>query len=47
MNVQKLEIDGVLLINNHIQKDSRGLFVKPFTNIIELLKDLNFGVKER
>ena len=46
MNVQKLEIDGVLLINNNIQKDNRGIFVKPFTNIVELLKDLNLGVKE-
>jgi len=46
MKVEKLKIEGVLLINNFLQKDSRGLFVKPFTNILGSLKELHFCINE-
>ena len=46
MNTKELQIEGVKLINNFSQEDSRGLFVKPFTNIIDSLKKLHFDINE-
>jgi dTDP-4-dehydrorhamnose 3,5-epimerase len=46
MDVRALEIEGVRIINNISREDSRGLFVKPFTNIIDTLKELSFDINE-
>ncbi len=46
MYTQDLRIEGVLLIYNFLHKDSRGLFVKPFTNNLDSLKKLHFDINE-
>jgi dTDP-4-dehydrorhamnose 3,5-epimerase len=46
MYTKDLQIEGVKLINNFSQEDRRGLFVKPFTNIIDSLKKLHFDINE-
>jgi dTDP-4-dehydrorhamnose 3,5-epimerase len=46
MKTQQLQIKGLYLINNFSQEDGRGLFVKPYTHIIDSLKDLHFEINE-
>ena len=46
MKTQQLQIKGIYLINNFFQEDNRGLFVKPFTNIVDSLKKLHFEINE-
>ena len=46
MTIKNLHIEGVMLITNFSQKDSRGLFVKSFSNNNNLLKKLNFKINE-
>jgi dTDP-4-dehydrorhamnose 3,5-epimerase len=46
MKTQELKIEGVLLINNFSQVDNRGIFVKPFTNIVGPIKNLQFDISE-
>ena len=46
MNIQELQIEGVFLINNFSQKDIRGIFVKPFSNILPLFNEIHFEINE-
>ena len=46
MKIKELQIKGVCLINNFFREDDRGLFVKPFSHIVDSLKDLHFEINE-
>jgi len=46
LDIKSLDIEGALIIDNFSSEDRRGLFVKPFTNIIDSLKDLSFDINE-
>ena len=46
MKTQELQIRGAFIISNYFHEDNRGLFVKPFTNIVDSLKELHFETNE-
>ena len=46
MKIKELQIKGVCVINNFFREDDRGLFVTPFSHIVDSLKDLYFEINE-
>jgi len=46
MQFNELDIPGVLFIENFINKDDRGVFIKPFTSSIYKNNNLYFEIKE-
>lgn len=46
MNIEKLNIPGVMLIKNNVNKDHRGSFFKPYSYEELIQYDININIKE-
>ena len=46
MKFVNLKLKGAILIKNFFLTDSRGVFVKPFTRSVDLLRNLDFEIEE-